>query len=147
MINNESIKKNISRLRYLAKVSQTEMADRLKVNRNTYRNIEKGKTRFINEHLVPIARELGVDSEELVIGYRPGDPEADPILQEKMVEYDNQVSSIIESYERKTEDDKKRIIRLEKRIAELESSLRDKADLISFLKEKNADLEKIIGKM
>ena len=147
MINDKRIKEHIHRRRLSMRITQYEMAARLKIDRNTYRNIEKGKTRMLNEHLDDIASILEVETEELVIGYLPGDPENDPVLRDKTLEYDNKAASMAASYSRKLEEDRITIQLLDKKIEDLEGSLRDKTDLISFQKEKIADYEKLLGKV
>ena len=145
MINDAQIKINIKSRRENQKIPIVKFAERLGINRNTYGNIEKeGKTRMINEHLEAIAEELKTTVEELLFGYTPGDPEKDPVLQEKIREYDKQVISMAASYGRRIEEDAQRIRELTQRVKELEDALRDKTELNAFLKEKNEELEKII---
>lgn len=147
MISDKKIKKHINRKRLSMGLTQSEMAARLKIDRNTYRNIEKGKTRMVNEHLNDIASILEAETDELILGYLPGDPETDPILREKTLEYDNKTASMAASYSRKIEEDRITIQLLNKKIEDLQESLRDKTDLISFQKEKIAEYEKLLGKM
>jgi transcriptional regulator with XRE-family HTH domain len=147
MISDKKIKKHINRKRLSMGLTQSEMAARLKIDRNTYRNIEKGKTRMLNEHLNDIASILEAETDELILGYLPGDPENDPILREKTLEYDNKTASMAASYSRKIEEDRITIQLLNKKIEDLQESLRDKTDLISFQKEKIAEYEKLLGKM
>ena len=47
-MDNESIKKNIMKLRLEHNLSQGDMADALGVARNTYRSVEKGNTRMVS---------------------------------------------------------------------------------------------------
>lgn len=147
MINEKSIKENINRTRRFKGITQDEMAERLNINRNTYRNIEMGTTRMLNGHLDDIASILEVETDELIIGYLPGDPENDPVLREKTQEYDNKAASMAASYSQKIEEDRITIQLLNKKIEDLQDSLRDKTDLIAFQKEKMTDYEKLLGKM
>lgn len=144
MINDEQIRKNIRDRRKSLKIPITQFADRIGINRNTYSNIEKGPTHMINEHMEDIAKELKTTVDELIIGFVPGDPEKDPVLREKIREYDNQAISMARSYVHKIEEDALRIEQLVKRVKELEDALQDKTELNAFLKEKNEELEKII---
>lgn len=146
MIDEKTIKKNIYLRRRTLSISQTEMAERLGLDRNTYRNIESGKTRIINGHLDKIADLLETSPEELVLGYRVGDPESDPKFQDTRAWYDSKISVLVKSFEQRQAEDLKKIRSLEKRIAELEDSLRDKSDLITFLKEKNRTLSEKTAK-
>ena len=136
LMDEKTIKSNIYRRRRTLSISQTEMAERLGLDRNTYRNIESGSTRIFNSHLEEIARLLGVSSEELVLGYRAGDPENDPRLQDAQAVYDSRVEALKEEYEHRLAEEHGRILALEKRIAELEESLHDKSEIIAFLREK-----------
>ena len=102
---------------------------------------------MLNEHLNDIASSLEAETDELILGYLPGDPENDPILREKTLEYDNKTASMAASYSRKIEEDRITIQLLNKKIEDLQESLRDKTDLISFQKEKIAEYEKLLGKM
>lgn len=146
MIDEKTIKKNIYLRRRALSISQTEMAERLGLDRNTYRNIESGKTRIINGHLDKIADLLETSAEELVLGYRVGDPDSDPKLQDTRAWYDSKIGVLVKSFEQRQTEDQKKIRLLEKRIAELEDSLRDKTDLIAFLKEKNRALSEKTAK-
>lgn len=136
MIEDKSIKNNIFMRRRVLGISQLEMAQRLGLERNTYGNIEKGRTRILNRHLPKIARELGVVQEELLLGYRPGDPASDPALHDVEARYGAKYQSIIADYERQLDELKAENTRQTRRISELEAALQDKSDLIAFQKEK-----------
>ena len=81
-----------------------------------------------------------------MLGYRVGDPESDPKFQDTRAWYDSKISVLVKSFEQRQAEDLKKIRSLEKRIAELEDSLRDKSDLITFLKEKNRALSEKTAK-
>ncbi|MBR1405833.1 MAG: helix-turn-helix transcriptional regulator [Bacteroidales bacterium] len=144
MIDDRHIKSILRQRRLSLGITETEMARRLVIDRNTYYNIEQGKTRILHENLAAIARELGLAMEEVFLGYMPGDPDSDPLLQEKRQEYTDKVAAMAASYNRKIEEDAQRIRKLTRRVEELEASLRDKTELNTFLREKNEELEKII---
>ena len=67
-MDNYSIKENISRRRKELGLSQSEVAEKIGVSRNSYRSIEKGKTRLVSEFVEPLADVL--DMEELLFGSR-----------------------------------------------------------------------------
>ena len=54
-MDNARIKENIIRKRTEKGISQDEMAQRLEMSRNSYRNIEKGSTYVVSRHLKEIA--------------------------------------------------------------------------------------------
>ena len=67
-MDNNSIKQNILRIRLEHNLSQTEMADALGIARNTYRKLEKGRTRVISDYVRLIADWAGITPEEVVLG-------------------------------------------------------------------------------
>ena len=87
----DSIKNNIKTLRRHLKLSQKEMAERLNIDRNTYRNLEIGKTKLFNPMLDQIAEICGVTTEDLIVGTIcfPEDlekfnlPDAEQVLEEQ----------------------------------------------------------------
>lgn len=140
------IKNNIRQRRRTLSISQTEMAERLGIERNTYRNIERGRTRIINCRLEEIARELKITPEELLMTYPQYDPAREARLQdEAQARYDGQVEILTQAYERKLAEAGEKIGSLEKRISELEATLRDKCEIIGFLREQNRTLVKDEG--
>ena len=140
MIDDSSIKHTIYFRRRMLGISQDEMASRLGIDRNTYGNLETGKTRIINRHMHAIAEQLGSSLEELLLGYQPVDPET--IMHEGDLTYDAKVQTLITGYETQLEADAVRIEQQRKRIVELEADLQDKTDLITFQKEKLAEYQK-----
>ncbi len=143
----KTIKNNLSRSRKEAGISQEVLAERLHMNRNTYRNIETGRTRIINRHMEKIAAELDTTVEELILGYKIGDPDSDPRWEDLRNEQKSRYQALLNSYERKIDEDAQRLSLQDRRIEELKASLRDKTDLIAFLKEKIAEQEKIIAEL
>lgn len=141
MIDDTSIKNTIFLRRRTLGISQDEMAARLGLDRNTYGNIETGKTRMINRHLQGIAEQLGASLEELLLGFQPIDPKTLPTMHEGDVAYDSRIQALVTGYEKQLEADALRIEQQRRRIVELEASLRDKTDLIAFQKEKLAEYQ------
>jgi len=122
-------------------MTQGELAEKINVDRTTYRNIEKGDTKILGGHLDEIATALGTTTEYLVIGYDPGDADDNPFLagmmederkswDEKTQKLEMRISALIEENAQK-----------EKRIEELERWLRDKEQINAFLSSKIAQLE------
>ena len=64
----EQTKESLKKLRRAAGITQEEMAERLGIQRSTYRNIENGSTRLVNARMDMIARTLNVRPAELM-GY------------------------------------------------------------------------------
>lgn len=129
-MDDNSIKEIISILREQKGISQTEMASRIGVDRNTYRNLEKGDTRLLSPHLESIARELGTSPERLILGVEL--PGQNPFLVNEGKEAaDKRLRKIELLYSDK-------IIALEKEIADLRS-------MVSILKEQVKDKEDIIA--
>lgn len=67
-MDDNSIKEIIALLREKKGLSQTELANRIGIDRNTYRNLEKGDTRILSPHIEAIAKELGTTTEHLLLG-------------------------------------------------------------------------------
>jgi len=67
----DSIKRNIQKVREDLCLTQEEFAQKLNIARNTYRNIEKGPTRIVCETIYDIAKFTGIKLEQLLLGYEP----------------------------------------------------------------------------
>lgn len=127
-MDNRSIKENIVKLRTGRKLSQEDAADRMSISRNSYRNLEKGKTKIISEQLPKLAETLGCTQEEILLGYEP-----DRSGEGELHEGDGMVAqmrAITENYE--------------KRIAELQSELEKEKQLTASLADTVAALKEII---
>ncbi len=74
------------------------MAAKLGVSRLTYRNIESGNTKLINEKLDKIASIVNMSKEELVLGYNPSDNN-NSILSEPDIPYNGNDQSFRLEYE------------------------------------------------
>lgn len=125
-MDNRSVKQRICKLREERGVSQKKMADQLGIDRNTYREIESGRTEIIYKRLPEIAGLLGVSLEALFSGEEgSGDG-----LEEAKAEYGAQMKRISDSYD--------------VRLRELEKELRAKDEIIDILKRQIRDKEDII---
>lgn len=137
MIDDNSIKANIFLKRSQRGITQKEMAEKLGMDRTTYRGIEKGKTKILGGRLKAIAGCLGVTTEELVLGYIPisGDSFS---LNEDETEFNKRVKVILKSYEEKINEMNKDIDLLKVLNDELRERIRDKEEIIGFMRREAA---------
>ena len=133
-MNNDTVKKNIERIRTEKKMSQEEMASALGVTRNTYRNIEKGDTKLISNTIIKFAEWAGMTPEEVVLGYLPVE-DRDNALKDTREMMNRRIAVLTEEYEDKLE-------RMRKEISLLKDLIKEKDDNIRNLKSCMAILEK-----
>lgn len=112
-MDNVTIKKKLYELRIKAGYSQEDIADLLQISLNSYRKIEKGKTRLISDRLQDIAKIYNITTDDLIMEENPG--------------YGNPMYATREAYEKK--------------IRELENDNINLKQLVSLLREKLAALE------
>ncbi len=136
-MNNDSVKKNLERIRTEKKLSQEEMAGVLGVARNTYRNIEKGDTKLISDTVMKVAEWAGLTPEEVVLGYLPVE-DRDGALRDAREQMDKRIARLTDDYEEK-------LARSRKEIALLRDLIKEKDDNIRNLKSWIAILEKRSG--
>ena len=122
-------------------LSQEAMADKLGLDRNTYGNIERGKTRLVYDHLDSILEILGLSLSELITGYDTPENSGDAALQDIKASYDGRIKGMVEEYEKKLGEDRAAIRDLRARISELEEMVRDKSEIISYQKARITNLE------
>lgn len=133
MIDDNTIKKHIFLQRERCGISQKEMAERLGMDRTTYRNIEKGNTRLVSPHIDQIARNLGSSPEELVLGYKPN-PELESALEEYRTTYKDRYQNLINEYEKKISTLTNEINTLKTLNQALSARIADKEEMIAMLK-------------
>ncbi|MDO5442967.1 MAG: helix-turn-helix transcriptional regulator [Bacteroidia bacterium] len=133
-MDNDSVKKNIERIRAGKKLSQNEMAGALGISRNGYRKIEKGETKLISDTIQKIAELAGITPEEVVLGYVPVQDEAS-VLRDIRERMDNRIAALTEDYESKIE-------RLSSENALLRELNKEKDNHIHFLDARIVMLEK-----
>lgn len=133
----QQIKENISHRRKSLRITQAEMAEKLGVDRNTYRYIETGKTILVSERVDQIADILGVEPEELILGFELYNPESDPRLYEFKVDYGRKMADSERALLDEIASLHGQVVALEEKINILQDSLRDKTEIINFLKAKN----------
>ncbi len=130
----QQIKKNISRRRKSLRITQAEMAEKLGVDRNTYRYIEMGKTILVSERVDQIAEILGVEPEELILGFELYNPESDPRLYEFKEDFGRKMADSERARLSEIASLHGQIAALEEKIDILQDALKDKTEIISFLK-------------
>lgn len=132
-MDNNSVKDNISKLRKLSGMSQSDMAEKIGLSRNAYRNIEKGDTKILSDTVEKIADALKTSPEELILGYKP-QMEDSLQLQEIQQRYSDNQSRLIDEYERKIEALKKENNSLRELINSLQETLNTKNEIIGLLR-------------
>lgn len=137
MIDDNSIKANIFIKRSQRGITQKEMAEKLGMDRTTYRKIEKGDTRILGGRLTEIAGCLGISTEELVLGYIPSSGDV-LTLQEYEAEFNKRVKVILKTYEEKINDLNKELSLLQDLNKELKERIKDKEEIIGFMKREAA---------
>lgn len=122
-MDNTSIKNNIREARKSRKITQEEMAFKLGISANAYRDFEKGGTAIFNGNIFKIAEILNVSIEELLLGFLPMQVESN-LLEESRKEYSGKVASL-----------EQRIVSLETLVATLRATIEDKNEIIATKKE------------
>ena len=131
-MDNESIKKNIMKLRLEHNLSQGDMADALGVARNTYRSVEKGNTRMISDTVLEVAKWAGITPEEVVLGFKP-----DEAISQRLK--DARVKGLTEEYEARLDGLRKEIDLLKDLIKEKDDNIRNLKSLIALLEKGQED--------
>lgn len=137
-MDNESIKHNIMKIRLEHNLSQVEMADILGVARNTYRNIEKGKTRLLSDTVIKVAEWAGKTPEEVTLGFYPTEPGSDS-LRDARERYNNQVKNLSDEYEARVESLTKEILLLKDLVKEKDDNIRNLKTIVALLEKKQED--------
>ena len=129
-MDNNSIKQNILKIRLEHNMSQTKMADALGIARNTYRKLEKGKTRVISDYIQVIA-------EEVVLG----DPSASGVamLREERERFNDRIRELTESYESQKASLRAEIDNLNRLVSEKEDNNRNLKSIIALLEKRKED--------
>lgn len=109
-MNNDNAKKNLKELRKNAHLTQQEVAKHLGIKRTTYRNLESGPTKLINETVLRLAALFDKPVEAILCGYDISRCNS-AVLCERNEEYE------------------KKIVTLEKEISRLEECCRDQREL------------------
>lgn len=134
VMDNDSIKENIRYFRTLKHLTQAEVADKLEISRDSYRNIESGNSRIISSHADKIARALGVSIEMLFLGYQPASKDECTRLQEVKDNAYTTSKAIEEDYVLRMQALQKKIEEKDEMIEFLRGRVRDKEELIELYK-------------
>ena len=122
-MDNNSIKDNVCKFRKQRKMTQEEMADLLGISITAYRELEKGSTSMMNQHILKMARITNTPTEEIVLGYMPAQIANPGKLRDLQAEY-----------EEKIKERDRRIAELEKMVSYLEETIATKNEIITMLK-------------
>ena len=115
-MDNYTAKKKLKTLRTKANMTQVEMARLLGIKRTTYRNIESGPTKLINDTVFKIADILKHPAEAIISDYDlTGITPA--LLCEKNEEYENRIRTM--------QDSLKKCMRENEDLREINQLLRD----------------------
>ena len=137
-MDNDSIKRNLLKIRLEHNLSQEEMADILGIARNTYRNIEKGKTRLINETVIKVAAWAGITPEEVVLGYTPSEA-GSAKLKDARERFNYKVKALTEDYEARLEKLRQENALLKDLINEKNDTIRTLKSLVALLENRKED--------
>ncbi len=95
-MDNYTAKKKLKNLRTKANMTQVEMARLLGIKRTTYRNIESGPTKLINDTVFKIADILKHPAEAIISDYDLSGV-TPALLCEKNEEYENRIQTMQDS--------------------------------------------------
>lgn len=138
-MDNARIKENIIRKRTEKGISQDEMAQRLEMSRNSYRNIEKGSTYVVSRHLKEIADILNITEEELVLGYKP--EEGAGSLEEVRSHYSKISDDLRQNYEERIAGLSDQLELQKLMVSDLRELIDSKNEIIRLLKNENLSLK------
>lgn len=138
-MDNARIKENIIRKRTEKGISQDEMAQRLEMSRNSYRNIEKGSTYVVSRHLKEIADILNITEEELVLGYKPA--EGAGSLEEVRSQYSKISDDLRQNYEERLAGLSDQLELQKLMVSDLRELIDSKNEIIRLLKNENLSLK------
>lgn len=138
-MDNARIKENIIRKRTEKGISQDEMAQRLEMSRNSYRNIEKGSTYVVSRHLKEIADILNITEEELVLGYKPA--EGAGSLEEVRSQYSKISDDLRQNYEERIAGLSDQLELQKLMVSDLRELIDSKNEIIRLLKNENLSLK------
>lgn len=137
-MDNDSIKKNLLKIRLEHNMSQEEMADILGVARNTYRNIEKGGTRLLSETVMKVAAWAGITPEEVALGYAPVETGSTK-LKDARERFNYKVKVLTEDYEARLDALRQENALLKDLIKEKNDNIRTLKSLVALLENKKED--------
>ena len=136
-MDDKSIKKNLREMRMSAGLSQSEMARRMGITRNTYVNLELGDTRVVNENIFAAAAAMNESTEKLITGYDWSETDGE-YLSDVVNKYEKEIVSL------RNENNALALTlqAKEAEILELKNDLKAYKDIIFLLKkQKEKDLQ------
>ena len=136
-MDNNSIKQNILKIRLEHNLSQAGMADALGIARNTYRKLEKGRTRVISDYIRVIADWAGITPEEVVLG--DSSESGIAMLKEERERSNDRIRELTEGYEQQLETLREKVAILEKFLLEKDDNIRSLKSIIALLEKREED--------
>ena len=124
-MDNNSIKQNILKIRLEHNMSQTKMADALGIARNTYRKLEKGKTKVISDYIQVIADWASASGVAM--------------LREERERFNDRIRELTESYESQKASLRAEIDNLNRLVSEKEDNNRNLKSIIALLEKRKED--------
>lgn len=138
-MDNESIKKNLLKVRLEHNMSQEDMAEVLGVARNTYRSIEKGSTKLISDTVMKVADWAGMEPEEIVLGYMPSEEKGSQKLKDARERFNLRVKAITDEYENRLELLRKENDMFKDLLKEKDENIRTLRSMVALLEKKSED--------
>ena len=138
-MDNESIKKNLLKVRLEHNMSQEDMAEGLGVARNTYRSIEKGSTKLISDTVMKVADWAGMEPEEIVLGYMPSEEKGSQKLKDVRERFNLRVKAITDEYENRLELLRKENDMFKDLLKEKDENIRTLRSMVALLEKKSED--------
>ena len=138
-MDNESIKKNLLKVRLEHNMSQEDMAEVLGVARNTYRSIEKGSTKLISDTVMKVADWAGMEPEEIVLGYMPSEEKGSQKLKDARERFNLRVKTITDEYENRLELLRKENDMFKDLLKEKDENIRTLRSMVALLEKKSED--------
>lgn len=138
-MDNESIKKNLLKVRLEHNMSQEDMAEVLGVARNTYRSIEKGSTKLISDTVMKVADWAGMEPEEIVLGYMPSEEKGSQKLKDVRERFNLRVKTITDEYENRLELLRKENDMFKDLLKEKDENIRTLRSMVALLEKKSED--------
>ena len=136
-MDNNSIKQNILKIRLEHNLSQAGMADALGIARNTYRKLEKGRTRVISDYIRVIADWAGITPEEVVLG--DSSESGIAMHKEERERSNDRIRELTEGYEQQLEHLREKIASRDELIREKDDNIRSLKSIIALLEKRKED--------
>ena len=92
-MNNNDAKKKLRELRKKANMTQLEMARMIGIKRTTYRNLESGTTKIINETAIRVAEALKKPIEAIITDYDFSGP-SPALLRERNQQFEKEIVTL-----------------------------------------------------